>query len=63
MSTAESNADIQILYVEDDPASGRLVQSIAETAGYEVDVVTTGSEFIVSDNEQTRSAVSRPAPP
>jgi len=48
MSTAESNADIQILYVEDDPASGRLVQSIAETAGYEVDVVTTGSEFLSS---------------
>jgi len=48
MSTAESNADIRILYVEDDPASGRLVQSIAETAGYEVDVVTTGSEFLSS---------------
>ncbi|HYT57073.1 MAG TPA: sigma-54 dependent transcriptional regulator [Verrucomicrobiae bacterium] len=48
MSTAESNADIRILYVEDDPASGRLVQSIAETAGYEVDVVTTGSAFLSS---------------
>ena len=48
MSTPESNADIRILYVEDDPASGRLVQSIAETAGYEVDVVTTGSEFLSS---------------
>jgi two-component system response regulator AtoC len=48
MSVAESNADIRILYVEDDPASGRLVQSIAETAGYEVDVVTTGSEFLSS---------------
>ena len=46
MSVAESNADIRILYVEDDPPSGRLVQSIAETAGYAVDVVTNGSDFL-----------------
>ena len=46
MSVAESNADIRILYVEDDPPSGRLVQSIAETAGYAVDVVTNGNDFL-----------------
>ncbi|HEV8722197.1 MAG TPA: sigma-54 dependent transcriptional regulator [Candidatus Binatia bacterium] len=48
MSVVKSNADVRILYVEDDLASGRLVQSIAETVGYAVDVVTTGSEFLSS---------------
>ena len=48
MSLIEKNDDARILYVEDDPPSGRLVQSIAETAGYAVDVVTTGSEFLSS---------------
>ncbi len=35
-----------ILYVEDDPASGRLVKSIAEREGYAVTVVTTGQAFL-----------------
>jgi DNA-binding NtrC family response regulator len=48
MSVIEDNASARILYVEDDPPSARLVQSIAETAGYAVDVVTTGSEFLTS---------------
>jgi DNA-binding response OmpR family regulator len=34
------------LYAEDDPASGRLVQRIAETEGYPVKVVPTGQEFL-----------------
>jgi DNA-binding response OmpR family regulator len=48
MSVIENNGDARILYVEDDPPSGRLVKSIAETAGYSVEVVTTGSEFLAS---------------
>jgi CheY-like chemotaxis protein len=48
MSVIENNGAARILYVEDDPPSGRLVKSIAETAGYAVDVVTTGSEFLTS---------------
>ena len=46
MALIETNADVRILYVEDDPPSGRLVQSIAETAGYAIDVVTNGSDFL-----------------
>jgi two-component system, NtrC family, response regulator AtoC len=48
MSTSENNSDARILYVEDDPPSGRLVKSIAETAGYGVEVVSTGSAFLTS---------------
>lgn len=45
---SNSNADIRILYVEDDPPSGRLVRAIVETEGYAVDVVTTGREFLTA---------------
>lgn len=42
-----------ILYAEDDPASGRLVKSIAEREGYAVTVVTTGQAFLrtLSENK------------
>jgi DNA-binding NtrC family response regulator len=40
------NAAVQILYAEDDPPSGRLVRSIAESEGYSIKVVTTGQEFL-----------------
>jgi DNA-binding NtrC family response regulator len=50
MSVSEPNtaADVRILYGEDDPSSGRLVQSIAATAGYAVDVVTNGRDFLAA---------------
>ena len=41
-----ANAAVQILYAEDDPPSGRLVQSIAESEGYAIKVVATGQEFL-----------------
>src|SRR5918996_1965950 len=41
-----ANAAVQILYAEDDPPSGRLVRSIAESEGYSIKVVTTGQEFL-----------------
>jgi len=37
---------VQILYAEDDPASGRLVKSIAGTEGYSVTVFGTGQQFL-----------------
>ena len=37
-----------ILYVEDDAPSGRLLQSIAQAAGYNVHVVGTGREFLLA---------------
>jgi DNA-binding NtrC family response regulator len=43
-----SRAAIHILYAEDDPPSGRLVQSIAESEGYSISVVTTGREFMTA---------------
>jgi DNA-binding NtrC family response regulator len=46
MTANDKMIDIRILYVEDDPPSGRLVQSIAESAGYAIDVVRTGGEFL-----------------
>jgi DNA-binding NtrC family response regulator len=36
------------LYAEDDPPSGRLVQSIAESEGYSITVVTTGRDFLAA---------------
>jgi DNA-binding NtrC family response regulator len=42
----KTGLEVQILYVEDDPSSGRLVQSIAETEGYSVKVVGTGKDFL-----------------
>ena len=40
------NPPIHILYAEDDPPSGRLVQSIAHSEGYSVKVVSTGQAFV-----------------
>ena len=42
-----------ILYVEDDSASGRLVQSIVEHEGYTIKVVSSGQEFqkILGENK------------
>ncbi|HEY7163013.1 MAG TPA: sigma-54 dependent transcriptional regulator [Candidatus Binatia bacterium] len=42
----KSTAGAQLLYAEDDAASGRLVQKIAETEGYNVKVVTSGQECL-----------------
>jgi DNA-binding NtrC family response regulator len=38
----------EILYVEDDTVSGRLVQSIVEREGYRIKIVSSGQEFIKS---------------
>ena len=46
MSGEKTNSALHILYAEDDPASGRLVQRIAETEGYSVKVLGTGQEFL-----------------
>jgi two-component system, NtrC family, response regulator len=46
MSAEKTNSALHILYAEDDPASGRLVQRIAETEGYSVKVLATGQEFL-----------------
>ncbi|MGE5302275.1 MAG: sigma-54-dependent transcriptional regulator, partial [Alphaproteobacteria bacterium] len=43
-----TRAAVHILYAEDDPPSGRLVQSIAESEGYSITVVTTGREFLAA---------------
>jgi DNA-binding NtrC family response regulator len=42
---ANSKPLANILYVEDDSASGRLAQSIVEHEGYAIKVVSTGQEF------------------
>ena len=38
----------EILYVEDDAVSGRLVQSIVEREGYRIRIVSSGQEFVKS---------------
>lgn len=43
--TGEKSAT-EILYVEDDSVSGRLVQSILEREGYRIRVVSSGQEFL-----------------
>ena len=49
----EDIVKMHILYVEDDAPSGRLLQSIAQAAGYNVRVVGSGREFLVAlANEQ-----------
>ncbi len=42
----DAKSAVQILYAEDDPASGRLVKSIAATEGYSVTICPTGQEFL-----------------
>ena len=42
---------VYILYAEDDPPSGRLVRSIAESEGYTIKVVATGKEFLSAISE------------
>src|SRR5689334_11296983 len=37
---------VEILYAEDDPISGRLIRSIAESEGYSLTIVPTGEEFL-----------------
>ena len=46
MPAEKTNSPLHILYAEDDPVSGRLVQRIAETEGYSVKVLATGQEFL-----------------
>ncbi|HMA82476.1 MAG TPA: sigma-54 dependent transcriptional regulator [Candidatus Binatia bacterium] len=46
MRDADSKPLANILYVEDDVASGRLAQSIVEHEGYAINVVSTGREFL-----------------
>jgi DNA-binding NtrC family response regulator len=54
MSLENTDAQaLRILYAEDDPPSGRLVQSIAETEGYAVKVVRTGQEFVRALSEES----------
>ena len=52
MPDGKGSPAIRILYAEDDPPSGRLVQSIAEKEGYSVRVVTTGQAFIKALGEE-----------
>ena len=47
-----SRAAVHILYAEDDPPSGRLVQSIAESEGYSITVVSTGRDFLAALNDE-----------
>jgi DNA-binding NtrC family response regulator len=44
----DEKAAAEILYVEDDIVSGRLVQSIVEREGYRIKIVSSGQEFIKS---------------
>jgi signal transduction histidine kinase len=47
----------RVLYMEDDPAQGRLVQKCLERAGYAVDVVRDGDEGLARSAAQTYAAV------
>jgi DNA-binding NtrC family response regulator len=47
-----SRAAVHILYAEDDPPSGRLVQSIAESEGYSITVVSTGRDFLAALSDE-----------
>ncbi len=51
MTESRARADVHILYAEDDPPSGRLVQSIAESEGYSIKIVATGHEFLAALTE------------
>src|SRR3989337_3326739 len=42
---------VHILYAEDDPPSGRLVRSIAESEGYTIKVVATGKDLLSAISE------------
>jgi DNA-binding response OmpR family regulator len=44
----DEKAVAEILYVEDDIVSGRLVKSIVEREGYRIKIVSNGQEFIKS---------------
>ena len=46
MQDNDSKTRAEILYAEDDLASGRLVQSIVEREGYAINVLSTGEEFL-----------------
>ncbi len=45
MNDSKEAASAEIFYVEDDPISGRLVQSILEREGYRVRILSNGREF------------------
>ena len=51
MQDLKNREAVYILYAEDDPPSGRLVRSIAESEGYTIKVVPTGKEFLSSISE------------
>jgi DNA-binding NtrC family response regulator len=51
MQDLQNRETVYILYAEDDPPSGRLVRSIAESEGYTIKVVPTGKEFLSSISE------------
>ncbi len=46
MNDNSEKSSAEILYVEDDSVSGRLVQSIVEREGYRIRVVSSGQEFL-----------------
>lgn len=52
-----SRAAVHILYAEDDPPSGRLVQSIAESEGYSITIVTSGQEFLAALSDEKPEVV------
>jgi DNA-binding NtrC family response regulator len=52
MPENRSRAAVHILYAEDDPPSGRLVQSIAESEGYSITIVATGREFLAALSDE-----------
>ncbi len=41
-------SDISILYVEDDLPSGHLLQAVAQSQGYQIEIVTTGRDFLAA---------------
>ena len=53
MRDEDSKPLAEILYVEDDLASGRLVQSIVQREGYAIRILSTGQEFlkVLADNK------------
>ena len=46
MPESDQKSVAKILYVEDDAASGRLVQSMVEREGYSIKIVSNGQEFL-----------------
>jgi two-component system, NtrC family, response regulator HydG len=57
MAESDVKSTTDILYVEDDAVSGRLVKSIAEREGYAIQVVTTGHAFLKALSEKKPDVV------